>query len=95
MFSFIVPFAGPIPLGTTIDLFSVTLDALMVGTSTVLPSTGFGLGGLAFGGFAVPHSLASGTVTVVNPIPEPGTMLLMGSGLIGLVAWRIRKPTSV
>ena len=27
----------------------------------------------------------------IQPIPEPGTIVLMGSGLIGLVAWRVRK----
>ncbi len=27
----------------------------------------------------------------IRPIPEPATMVLMGSGLVGLVAWRLRK----
>ena len=26
-----------------------------------------------------------------NPIPEPSTMILLGSGLIGLVGWRLRR----
>lgn len=33
--------------------------------------------------------------TAPNPIPEPSTMLLFGSGLAGLAAWRYRKSVKV
>ena len=40
-------------------------------------------------GFA---NIEFGPVTGSGVIPEPSTMLLLGSGLAGLVAWRMRKP---
>jgi len=39
---------------------------------------------------AIPYDLLNGTVTV-NVVPEPLTMTLLASGLLGLVAYRRRK----
>ena len=85
------PAGGPFPTigaGVDVTFFNLTFDALAPGMSTVNTSTGGGLGGLALAGGAVPFTLASGTITVT---PEPGTLLLLASGLAGLGFFRWRR----
>jgi hypothetical protein len=36
------------------------------------------------------YSTASG-VTYFSPVPKPSTILLLGFGLIGLAAWRLKR----
>ncbi|OUR77347.1 hypothetical protein A9Q83_11670 [Alphaproteobacteria bacterium 46_93_T64] len=80
--SLTTPFAGPIPAGTTIDLFSLTLNALTPGTSRIIPSTGGGLGGLVYAGAFVPTTLRGGSVTV-SAIPLPAAFPLFAAALAG------------
>ncbi len=42
-------------------------------------------------GEIVPSRIATDSNLQASPIPEPSTMLLLGSGLAGLVAWRMRR----
>lgn len=63
----------------------LTFDSLAVGTSPL----GISINALGdAGGNPLTASVGSGSVAV---IPEPGTLLLLGSGLAGLAAWRFRK----
>ncbi len=45
----------------------------------------------AFGSSLALSHVGGAEVTVMNPIPAPSAMVLFGTGLAGLVAWRMRK----
>jgi hypothetical protein len=70
----------PVPFGDLAALSGVLTGTLASGDPI---DNGFFQGGYDFG-FG---SLASGTVTLV---PEPGTGLIVATGLLGLAAWRRR-----
>ena len=71
-------------------LATIWFDSIGIGTSTLTLAEG--PGGLSDGTGSVqldvgPINSSSATVDS-NPIPEPGTVLLMGTGTMGLLAWR-------
>ena len=92
--------------GATIDcgralaqVGAVTMDTntISIGCAGVTGeggSNGLSGSGLEFdtGGNVV--NTTTGTV-VASSVPEPGTFLLLGSGLVGMIAWRWRKETTV
>ena len=44
-------------------------------------------------GLFLPNGIGIDNLTIGAPIPEPSTMLLLGTGLAGLVAWRRKSAT--
>lgn len=74
---------GSLTLGsnTFADLFQVYLENDMAFNRVTISNLG--------GGFALDNITLEGASSA--PIPEPSTMLLLGSGLIGLIGYRMRK----
>ena len=71
-------------LGLASPTFFIPIGPVMDSETVYIPAGG-----------AVQFSLLgiSGGAAAGNPIPEPSTIVLFGSGLIGLVGWRMRKQT--
>jgi hypothetical protein len=86
---------APVAPGVNIDMFNLSFVASAPGMST-LSTMGLSPGQeLALGGELVASSLVPGAVTVTDAvIPEPSTLLLLGTGLIGVFAYARRRKRS-
>ena len=81
-FQGIINFNGTQPTG----LGSAPLDSLMT------LSIGYGYGNKATGSIYVPEALTKDLSAPINtPVPEPGTLLLFGTGIVGLLANRQKR----
>ncbi len=79
-------------LGNTFSLASLSFEGLADGLSA-LTLNGINFGD-EFGGGFMPR-LLNGNIAIGDPVhppvPEPSTFLLLGSGLAGFAAWRMRQ----
>ncbi|MBT1077085.1 cohesin domain-containing protein [Geobacter grbiciae] len=80
------------PVSAPLDLVSLTFTGIGLGTTDLIiaDNTFADLGTLdLFGADTVSDAQAN---VVPGPIPEPGTLILLGAGLAGLAVWRRRRP---
>lgn len=77
--------------GSSASTSPLTFGAMVPANSSffVLANTVWGLSSATGNGFS--YTITGANIEELNPVPEPGTMLLFGSGLAGLLFRRLRR----
>lgn len=89
----IIPFPG-FPTGVTATTYNQLLSLTVLQYNNLVGALTEGTGYVNFHTVAYPNGEIRGELAQISglqPIPEPGSVLLIGSGLIGAAALRLRR----
>lgn len=80
------------PVSAPLDLVSLTFTGIGLGTTDLIIAANTFTDLDPLSSFEADAVSNAQTNVVPGPVPEPGTLILLGAGLAGLAVWRRRRP---